>query len=149
MANTATNGNAIRLVDNSGQVVLGRFTGPGYAFGATEASVLGPKSDTLVIVTSMVNIITTPKGTIPYAPGRGSIVPLLLFEPFTDVTLSLIRYYTAKDLSEQEPRIVVRSVFTERISDFSVSVRPSFQIVGDSVGDVLSAPLTFSKEQSF
>lgn len=129
--------------------IIGRYTGPGYPFGASEYTVLGPKPDVLVIVTSMVNIITTPKGTIPYAPQRGSIVPLLLFEPFTDVTLSLLRYYTAKDLSEQEPRIVVRAVFTERISDFAVSVRPSFQIVGDPVGDVLSAPLTFTKEQSF
>lgn len=126
--------------------VVGRFTGPGYPLGAIEPAVLGPKSDVLVIVTSMVNIITTPKGTVPYAPQRGSIVPLLLFEPFTDVTLSLLRYYTAKDLGEQEPRIVVRSVLTERINDLTVSVRPSFQIVGDPVGDVLSAPLTFAKE---
>ena len=143
------NGNSVRFVSNRGQIVLGRYTGAAYPFGADESSALGPKNDVLVIVTSMVNIITTPKGTIPYAPGRGSIVPMLLFEPYTDVTLSLIRYYTAKDLSEQEPRIVIRSVFTERVSDYAVSVRPSFQVVGDSVGDVLSAPLTFTQEQTF
>ena len=142
------NGNVIRMVDNAGQVVLGRFTGIGYPLGATEASVLGPKSDLLTIVTSMVNIITTPKGTIPYAPERGSIVPHFLFEKFTDVTVSLIRYYAAKDLSEQEPRIRIRSVMTNRINDYAISVRPAFQIVGDPVGDILGAAITFAKEQS-
>lgn len=136
-----------RMVDNQGRVIVGRFSGPGYPLGANEASALGVKRDVLVIITSMVNIITTPKGSVPYAPRRGSIVPMLLFEPFTDVTLSLLRYYTGKDLTEQEPRIRIRSVFTERISNYSVSVSPSFQIVGDPVGDVLSAPLTFTQEQ--
>lgn len=133
-------------IDDDGRIILGRFTGPAYPLGVEIEDVLGPKRDVLVVVTSMVNILTTPKRTLPYAPDRGSVVPTLLFEPFTDVTLGLIRYFTYKDLTEQEPRVVVRSVVTERIGDLGVRVTPSVQLVGDAEGDIVSAPLTFRRE---
>jgi phage baseplate assembly protein W len=135
-------------IDDDGRIIFGRYTGPALPFGATPELVLGPKRDVLVIVTSMALILTTPKGTIPHRPNTGSFVPWLLFRAFTDTTLNLIRYYTAKDLSEQEPRIVVRSVVTERIGDRTVKVTPAFQIVGDPEGNVHNAPLTLSKGEA-
>ena len=135
-------------IDDDGRVIIGRYTGPAFPFGVNPEGVLGPKRDNLVIVTSMALILTTPKNTVPYAPDRGSFVPWLLFRAFTDTTLNLIRYYTLKDLNEQEPRIIVRSVTSERVGDRAVKVIPSFQIVGDPDGEILNAPLTLSKGDS-
>jgi phage baseplate assembly protein W len=132
-------------IDDNGRIVIGRYTGPAYPFGVNPEGVLGPKGDLLVIVTSIANILTTPKGTIPYDPALGSFVPWLLFRPLTDTTLSLIRYYTVKDLGDQEPRIIVRTVTTERVSDYGVKVVPAFQIIGDPEGTVRNAPITLNQ----
>lgn len=132
-------------IDDDGRIIFGRYTGPAFPFGPGEDLVLGPKRDNLVIATSIALILTTPKGTVPYAPDRGSFVPWLLFRAFTDTTLNLIRYYTVKDLTEQEPRILVRSVTTEKTGDRSVKVTPAYQIVGDPEGQIQNAPLTLSK----
>lgn len=127
-------------------LVLGRYTGLAYPFGVDAGNALGAKDDVAVIFTSIVNILTTPKGTVPYDPKMGSQVPFLVFEPNDEVTRNLIRYFTYKDLSEQEPRIVVYAVFTEQPDDHSVVVTAGFQIVGDPTAKQYNAPATFTRE---
>lgn len=125
---------------------LGRFTGPAYPLKYTVGGVLGPKSDVEVIFTSMVNILTTPKGTIPYDPKFGSEVPDLVFEPNDEITRSLIRYYTRKDLEEQDPRVNVIAVRTD-VDDvnepYTVHITVTWAIVGDPTGRVFSGPVSF------
>jgi phage baseplate assembly protein W len=121
-----------------------RYTGPAYPFGADAHGVFGPKSDLAVVITSIANILSTPKGTVPHNPALGSWVPLLLFELNDEVTRSLIRHYTIKDLSEQEPRIVVRGVFTRSPTEHAVVVTVGFSLVGDPTGRVFNAPVQFS-----
>lgn len=134
------------LADERGRVIVGRYTGAAFPLGPDESTTLGPKSDLMVVFTSIANILSTPKGSVVYAPELGSIVPHLMFEPLDEVTLGLIRYYTFKDLSDQEPRAVVHTVYTVRNGDFGVRVSPSFSLVGDPRGEVHNAPLTFRRE---
>lgn len=125
-----------------------RFTGPAYPFGPDVAGALGPKPDVNVIYTSISNIITTPKGSVPHNPRMGSVVPDLMFDINDEVTRQLVRYYTEKDLREQEPRIVVLAVYTEQpASDESaIIVTVAFRIVGDPTETVYSAPVLYPSE---
>lgn len=132
-------------IDERGRLILGRYTGPALMFGSEPESVFGPKPDRNVVLTSIYNILTTAAGSVPYNPRIGSVVPGLLFEPLDDITLHLIRYYAGKELSEQEPRIRVRTVLTSRTGDNKVSVSVSFQLVGDPIGEVFGANLDFSR----
>ena len=127
---------------------IGRFTGPAYPFGPDPAGVLGPKADINVIYTSICNIVTTPRGSMPYNPRLGSFIPLLLFDIADEITLQLIRYFTEKDLREQEDRIVVSAVYTEQPDDDenTVVVTVGFQLVGDPSGTTYSAPVVFPRE---
>lgn len=122
-----------------------RFTGPAYPFTPGPQGTLGPKPDVQVIVTSMMNILTTPKGTIPYNPELGSQLPYLLFEINDEITRQLIRYFVVKDLAEQEPRAVIQNVFTEQPDDQSITVQLAFSLVGDPAARVYSAPLIFPR----
>lgn len=122
-----------------------RFTGPALPFGADPAAVFGPKPDKNVVITSIYNILTTHRGSVPYNPNIGSFIPDLLFEPLDDVTLHLIRHYAAKELAEQEPRIKVTNVFTARTGDTSVAVTVNFQVVGDPSADVIGTSLNFAR----
>ena len=126
--------------------VVGRFTGPAYPFGPSWAGTLGPKTDMEVIFTNVVNIITTPIGTLPYAPFSGSEIPNLVFEPNDAITQGLIRYFVRRDLMRQEPRanvLSVRTVVPEN-DPHTVVVTISFQIVGDPAGRVFNAPVEFN-----
>jgi phage baseplate assembly protein W len=120
-----------------------RYAGPAFPFGPDGASTFGPKDDKHVIYTSMVNILTTPKGSVCYNLNLGSQVPYLVFEPNDEITRSLVRYFTNKDLSEQEPRIVIRNLFTEQPDDLSIVVTVGFSIVGDPTAQVYNAPVPF------
>lgn len=125
---------------------FGRFTGPAYQFGPSWALTLGPKSDVEVIFTSVVNILTTPIGSIPYDPFLGSEVANLVFEPNDAVTQGLIRYFVERDLRRQEPRanvLFVRTVVPEN-EPHTVVVTVAFQIVGDPEQRVFSAPIEFN-----
>jgi len=136
-------------IDAPNQSGLGRFTGPAYPFGPSWALTLGPKSDLEVVFTSVVNIITNVSGTVPYKPRVGSQVPNMVFEPNDAVTRGLIRYFTEKDLNEQEPRAQVLMVRTITPSDepHTVIVTVAFRILGDPEGRVFSAPLEFDTLQ--
>lgn len=128
---------------------IGRFTGPAYPFGPSWAQTLGPKTDLEVVFTSVVNILTTPIGTIPYDPFLGSEVPNLVFEPNDAITQGLIRYFVERDLRRQEPRVnvaFVRTVVPEN-EPHKVVVTVAFQIVGDPEGRVFSAPISFNTLQ--
>jgi len=127
---------------------VGRFTGPAYPFGATAGSVLGPKDDISVVVTSIVNIVTTPKGSVPYDPFMGSEVPLLIFELLNGNTLALIRYFTRKDIEEQDERVAVRAVTAEidPQDEHRIFVKVGFSIVGDPEGRVFGVPVVFNRE---
>jgi len=129
---------------------LGRFTGPAYPLKGTVGGNLGPKSDIEVIFTSMVNILTTEKGTIPYSPKFGSQVPSLVFEPNDEITRSLIRYFTRKDLEEQDPRINVIAVRTDFSDDepYTVHISVTWAIVGDPSGRSFSGPVSFRLSQT-
>ena len=132
--------------DAQGRPILGKYTGSAFPFGPTEDATLGPKPDLNVVVTSIAVILSTEKGSVVYDPEAGSVVPLLMFEPLDEVTLGLIRYFTLKDLSDQEPRAVFHAAFTEREGDSVVRVSPSFSLVGDPRSEVHNAPLTFRRE---
>lgn len=123
----------------------GRFSGPAYQFGPSWAATLGPKSDLEVVFTSIVTILTTPLGTIPYDPFIGSEVPNLVFEINDGVTQGLIRHFTERDLRRQEPRVLVQTVrtYTPENEPHTVVITVSFQIVGDSEGRVYSAPISY------
>lgn len=127
------------------QVERNRYPGPAYRFGATVEGVFGLKSDARVITTSYVNILTTPKGSVPYDPNIGSVIPELLFEPNDEITRGIIRYFTFKDLTEQEPRAVVRGVFTEIPDEDTVIVTVAFSLVGDSEGSVFGASIPMNR----
>jgi len=125
---------------------IGRFTGPAYPFGYTVFGALGPKTDVEILFTSLVNILTTQKGTIPWDPKFGSEVPNLVFEPNDEITRSLIRHFVIKDLGEQEPRINVIAVRTdvdEQVDPHRVNISVSWAVVGDASGAVFSGPVGF------
>jgi phage baseplate assembly protein W len=125
---------------------LGRYTGPAYPFRSTIYGVLGPKTDVEVLFTSMVNILTTVKGTIPYDPSFGSEIPNLVFEPNDEITRSLIRHFVVKDLGEQEPRVNVIAVRTDIdpvTNPYFVNIVVSWTVVGDPSGQVFSGPVGF------
>jgi phage baseplate assembly protein W len=124
--------------------IIGRYTGPAYSFGPDPVTSFGPKDDVAVILTSVVNIITTPKGSVAYAPDLGSMVPYLLFDQNDEVTQNLIRYFTIKDLIDQEPRINVLACYTREVDPHTIVVTVAFQIVGDASGKVYLAPVSFS-----
>jgi phage baseplate assembly protein W len=124
--------------------VLGfRYSGPAFPFGPDGFSNFGPKDDRYVIYTSLINILTTPKGSNANNLNAGSWIPYLVFEPNDEVTRALLRYYTQKDLTEQEPRIVLRTVYTDQPDDFSVVLTVAFSIVGDPSGGVYNAPIPY------
>lgn len=125
---------------------LQRYIGPAYPFGATVGAVLGQKDDVRVVITSMVNILTTPKGSVPYDPLMGSVVPLLVFEILDEITLSLIRYFTYKDLTEQEPRAVIRQVYARQEGDNRVVCEVGWSLVGDPEGNLFGTPVTVTRE---
>lgn len=134
---------------NTGTVrapILGRFTGPAYPFGGTWASTFGPKPDLNVVFTNVVNILTTPLGTLPYAPESGSPVPLLVFELNDATTHGLIKRFVQDNLRDQEPRarvLFVRTVIPED-DPHKIVVTVAFQIVGDPSQRVYTAPIQFN-----
>lgn len=122
----------------------GRFSGPAFPFGSTPQAVFGVKDDVLVIATSIVNILSTPRGSVPYDPTLGSQVPYLLFEVLDDVTIMTIRQFAAKEISEQEPRVVVTSVETDVPLDgdaLTVVISVGFRIVGDPLQRTYNVPV--------
>ena len=128
-------------------MVQGRFTGPAYAFGPSPSGTLGPRDDVAVVASSIANILTTPKGSVFYNPEIGSVIPDLLFEINDEVTRSLIRHYVNKDISEQDPRVNVVSVYTEVPEDGNtIIVTLAFSLVGDPLAQVYSAPVIFPRE---
>lgn len=128
------------------QTQVGRYTGPAFPFGPSWALTLGPKTDLEVLFTSLANIITTPIGTLPYAPFRGSEVANLVFEPNDAITHGLIRYYVRRDVTRQEPRLKILNVRTmvPEIDPHRVVVTSAFQIVGDPNGRIFSAPIEYN-----
>lgn len=121
-----------------------RYPGPAFTFGPTPLLTYGVKDSVHVIWTSIVNILKTPKKTIRYNPSLGSIVPYLVFDPNDPITQGLIRHYTFKDLSDQEPRIRVRAVNTTQPDEHTVHVSVSFSIVGDPSARVYNGPVSFN-----
>ena len=132
----------------SARIATQRYTGPAYPFGPSVNGTLGPKDDFSVVVTSMINILTTPRGSVVYDPEIGSDVPLLIFEVLDEITLNLIRYYTRKDLTEQEPRMTVRQVFAQvdPADPNRVHVNVGFSLVGDPDGSIYGIPVVFTQE---
>jgi phage baseplate assembly protein W len=124
-----------------------RFTGPAYPFGPDPDGTFGPKPDLQVIFSSIVNILTTPVKTYPPIPDLGSFLPYLIFDIEDEVTAQLVRYYTGKDLTDQEDRIIVTQVLTEIDPDNqTIYVNVGFQVVGDPTGQVYFAPVIFPRE---
>lgn len=125
---------------------MGLYTGPAYPFGPSWSGTLGPKTDVEIVFTSVANILTTPIGTWPPDPRLGSEIPNLVFEPNDEVTRSLIRYYTVRDLGAQEPRAQVLTVRTWAPNDdpHRVIVTVAFRVRGDPLGRVFSAPLEYN-----
>jgi len=127
----------------------GLHRGAGYPFGATPQSVLGPvQDDVAIIATSLVNILSTPKRSIPYDPDIGSELPYLLFEPLDDITIQQIGYYARQDLADQEPRAEVVAVNVDwdpDVNPYAVYVSVGFSVYGDPERRVYNAAADFPK----
>ena len=99
-----------------------------------------------VVFTSVVNILTTPLGSLPYAPNLGSPIPLLVFDINDATTRGIIKRFVEDNLRDQEPRarvLFVRTVVPEDDPN-RVVVTVAFQIVGDPEGRVYTAPVQFN-----
>ncbi len=126
------------------QKQVGRYTGAAFPFGTTPQTVFGPKDDTLIVATSIVNILSTPFESVPYDPSIGSQVPYLLFEVLDEITVMTIRQIAGQEITAQEPRVVVVSIDTDVPSDgdeLSVIISVGFQIVGDPFGRTFNVPV--------
>lgn len=95
-------------------------SGPAFPFENSIKGTLGPKTRENSIKSSIRMILTTPRGSVPYNPELGSMIPRLVFDPLDDSTLNLIFYYAINDL-EQDPRVKVTSI--------SIDTEPSKVIV--------------------
>ena len=133
-------------LDERGRPVRGRYTGPAFPLGPEPDGVLGPKPDINVILTSIFNIITTPKGSVPYDPELGSEVPYLLFELETSAVYRAVNYFARKDLRDQEPRIQVSRVDVDRVGDGEIRTVIHFGIIGDSVNRTYHASMSFRQK---
>lgn len=123
-----------------------RYSGPAYPFGTTVDRELGPKDDPYVILTSICNIITTPKKSYAPNPNLGSRIPYLLFDINDEVTQGLVKYYTMKDVGEQEPRAIVNNVEIDLgLDGHTIIILVSFSVIGDPLGTVHSAPVQFPR----
>ena len=125
---------------------MGRYAGPAYPFGPSWAGTLGPKTDLEVVFTSIANILTTTRGTLPYRPRAGSEVPNLVFDPNDVITRASIRYFVRRDLNQQEPRINVLTVRTEvpENEPHTIVITVAFSIIGDPDGRVFTAPVEYN-----
>jgi len=125
---------------------FGRFTSAGYPLGPSWAQSLGPKPDFNVVFTSVINIVTTPLGSVPWDPFLGSEIPNLVFEVNDAVTRALIQYFVERELGRQEPRVNVLFVrtFVPDNEPHTIVVTISFKIVGDPEGRTFSAPIEFN-----
>lgn len=86
---------------------MGVWAGPAFPFGRDTNGALSPREDIRVIHTSVVNILTTRKGSWEMDPTAGSMVPYLVFELNDYATMQLLRYYAMTEVAEQETRIEV------------------------------------------
>ena len=125
---------------------MGRFTVPAYTFGPSWQGTFGPKTDLEVIFTSISNIVTTERGTIPHRPSTGSEVPRLVFDPNDSITRASIRYFVQRDISRQDPRVSILTVRTEvpHNEPHTVIITVAFAIIGDPRNRVFSAPVEFN-----
>lgn len=140
--------NSLSNLRVTARIASQRYTGPGFPFGPSINGTLGPKDDLSVVMTSYINILSTPRGSVVYDLSIGSDVPMLVFEPLDDITLNLIRYYTRKDLSEQEPRAAVRQVFArvDPVDPNRVLVNVGTSLVGDPDGTIFGVPIVLARE---
>jgi phage baseplate assembly protein W len=110
--------------------MFGKFTGAAYPLGNSVSSTLGGKPDVNVIVSSIRNILTTPKGTVPYNPEIGSLIPSLVFGQ-NDATLhALMAYYAKTDIERQEPRCRVKSATAFSATPNNLTLQVIIELVG-------------------
>jgi len=83
------------------------WPGPAFPFGKDTNGALTPQDDVHVLHTSIVNILTTRKGSWEIDPTAGSMVPFLVFALNDYATMQLLRYYAMTEVAEQESRIEV------------------------------------------
>jgi len=127
---------------------MGRHTGAAFPFSVGVAGVLGAKTDEEVISTSIRNIILTPLGRQPYDPTIGSLIPSLVFEPNDAITVQLVRYYTRKSITEQEPRVDVTGILVQTVGEQTISLRVGYIIRGDPERRQRVVPVRVTREQS-
>ena len=92
--------------------------------------------------TALQNILTTPKGTLPYAPEFGSVLPLFVFDLNDDITKNLLLYYAYKDISEQEPRLRIMALDADfDVDNHMVTFAVSFVAYDDPTETVRTAQI--------
>ena len=123
-----------------------RLWGAAFPFGGSVAKVLGRKSVSDSIKTSIKLILTTRKGQLPYEPERGSYLADLMYEPINDAMLNLIYYYAKKDLEDQEPRILVNAVYVERPRPHTITIYIGYVEINDPNRNQKQHPITVSRE---
>lgn len=107
--------------------MLNRRAGAAFPFKNSVKGVLGNKTRRESLFTSILLILTTPKGYAPYDPELGSQVPYLVFEPLDDAVINLIHYFVVEDLEAQDPRVKVTSVAVARTENHQIMVQIGYQ----------------------
>lgn len=112
------------------------FAAPAFPFTVGVAGTLANKPTAAVVATSIVNILRTIPGTIPYNPEFGSTVATLPFDRTDPTFYAAVKYYAQKDIERWEPRAIVRGVEArpDEAELDKVRVAVSFSIREDSAG---------------
>jgi len=119
------------------------YSGPAFPFSNSIPGVLGNKDRRNSLFTSIVLILTTPVGHLPWNPEFGSQIPSLVFDPLTDETLNLIWYYVVNDIERQDRRIKVTSIKVDKKSNRKITVWVGYIDRNDELSVQRQAPVNF------
>ena len=122
------------------------LAGPAFPFQDSIRGVFDSKTREESIRTSLLIIITTPKGSIVYNPELGSEVPKLVFDIIDVATIGLIMFYVVNDIEEQDPRIRITSVNVDRKKAHSITIWVSYQDRNDPYQIEYQAPVEYVRD---
>ena len=122
-------------------------SGPSFPFKTSITDILGPKTRSEHIFSSIQMILTTPKGSLKYDPNYGSFVPFLVFDIISEDAINLLYYYIVQDLNDQEPRVRVNSIQVVRSDRRKLIVWLGFVDANDETQVQQQAPIVFTLKE--
>lgn len=122
------------------------YLGKGESYPYDSNSVGGVKlvSDKELIRQSILDILSTPKGTIFNLEEYGSLLYRLTFTPNDEVLKSLIVYTVSKSLFDWEKRIRVIDISSESVNEVQLNCTITYKILASNEVDAFVYP--FYKE---